>query len=234
MRIKNNLIILSIFIILIFIYGCATTGSTSQEVLNSTNTIEPLQTKALSSTIQSSTSMPTELLPSATFTIVPTPTVHGVQNPSGIIPAGMPVIIDDFVLVVDKSGMTIDGEFVGFEIQLKVIGEESRLFRYNAAALQLRDDLGNYYDFYYNISFSNKCKESDIYNPKQIQLEPNSEIVIEPHSSMMYASYFWWCLENHHTDIPGYKAIIPQNAKSLFLEFEGFGPFTDFSYEFKL
>ncbi len=234
MRINKNVIILLILIILIFVYGCATTESTSQKVLNSTSTIEPLQTKDLSSTIQSSTSTPTKLLPTATFTIEPSPTVHGVQNPSGIIPAGMPVIIDDFVLVVDKSGMTIDGEFVGFEIQLKVIGEESRLFRYNAAALQLKDDLDNYYDFYYNISFSNKCKESDIYNPKQIQMEPNSEIIIEPHSSMMYASYFWWCLENHHTDIPGYKAIIPPNAKSLFLEFNGFGPFTDFSYEFKL
>src|SRR5690606_22205121 len=82
----------------------------------------------------------------STPTLAPTPTVHGVVNPSGTLPAGMPAIADGFVMVIDKSGLIIDDKFIGFEIQVEVIGDESRLFRYNAAAMRLSDDLGNLYE----------------------------------------------------------------------------------------
>lgn len=164
---------------------------------------------------------------------LPTPTVYGVTEPQGILAAGTPVIIDDYWMVVDPSGLTVDDDFIGFSIQLRVLGDQQRLFRYNASALRLRDDLGNSYDYYYNIS-GTKCTESDIYLAKQIMVEPDEDLIIEPHTSMMYSSYFWWCLDDQNQDIPGFIGNIPAEASKLILEFDGFGPFSAFGYEFDL
>ena len=192
------------------------------------------QTNISTLTMAPPTSTQTMAPPTSTPTMEPTPTVHGVQNPSGVIPAGMPAIVDGYVLVVDKTDMTVDDDFIGFTIRIRVTGNESRLFRYNAASIKLKDDLGNYYDYYYTISYGTKCTESDIYLAKQITIEPQTEVIIEPATRMMYSSYFWWCLDNQNQVIPGFNAIIPQNARSLILEFEGFGPFSGFGMEFKL
>ncbi len=143
-------------------------------------------------------------------------------------------MIDDIYMVVDKSGMTIDDDFVGFEIQLKVLGEESRLFRFNQASLRLKDDLGNAYDYVYKISYGKGCTESDLYLPKQILLEPDEKYIVAPETGMMYSSYTWWCLEGYDTTLAGYQATLPPNAQALILEFDGFGPFSGFSYRFDL
>jgi hypothetical protein len=163
--------------------------------------------------------------------IEPTPTVYGVRNPSGIILAGTPVISGDYWMVVDKSGMEVDSGFIGFSIQLKVLGEDSHLFRYNASSIHLSDDLGNIYDYEYG---GYRCTESDIFTAKQIQVNPGDKVVIEPQTSMEFTSYFWWCTEGYDNIIPGFNATVPADAKSLFLEFSDFGPFTGFSYEFDL
>lgn len=163
-------------------------------------------------------------------TLQPTPTVHGMNNPSGILPAGMPAIVDNYVMVVDRSGMQIEGEYIGFEIQLRVIGEESNLFRYNVASIKLRDNLDNQYDYVLNFH-GERCTESDFFKPKQIMVEPEGKYILEPPSG---SSYFWWCLDNMDEYIPLFTGLIPKNVKSLFLEFDGFGPFSNFAYEFPL
>ena len=128
---------------------------------------------------------------------MPTPTEFDVHDPQDFFSPGMLVIVEGYLLVVDPSGLSIDGDFIGFSIQVKVLGEKNRLFRYNASSLSLKDDLGNQYDFNYNMGL-NICTESDIYPANQIMIKPHNEIIIEPHSSMGYASYFWWCLEDHN------------------------------------
>lgn len=234
-KIKNIKMFFGMLLILLCLNACATGAIMGNPDPTPTNTLPPpLPTLPLLTLTPTITFTPTDAPPTETPTPEPTPTIHGVNNPSGIISAGMPVIFDGFVMVVDKSGMNVDGDFIGFSIQISSFNEESRLFRYNAASIKLMDDLGNQYDYQYNIGFGSRCTESDIFKPKQFLLEPEKEVIVEPHTSMMYSSYFWWCLDSHDFDIPGFQAVIPTDAKSLFLDFDGFGSFPKFSYEFEL
>ena len=174
-----------------------------------------------------------QVQPTNTVEILPTPTIHGVVNPSGTIEAGMPVIVDNVIMVIDPSDMLIEGNFVGFTIRLRTVGENQKLFRYNSFALSLSDDLGNQYPFMINTGNTHHCDESDIYNAKQIMIEPEKEIVISSDTGIMYSSYPW-CIDGDNDNIPGFAASIPGGARSLFLHFEAFGPFSGFSYQFDI
>lgn len=199
-----------------------------------TSTTHVFPTLAPPTSIPTETSTPTETATPTSTEPLPTPTEHGVTNPQGILPAGMPVIQDNYVMVVDVSGMTIDGDYIGFDIQLRVLGEVAKLFRYNAASIILEDDLGNRYDYLIKAGFGTRCTESDIYKAKQILVEPGEKVIIEPNSGMMFSSYFWWCLDDNDRYVPGYTGQIPPEAKALILKFEGFGPFSGFGYQFDL
>ncbi len=178
---------------------------------------------------------PTEATPTDEPNFMATPTIHGVENPTGVIPAGMPAIVDGYVLIAEKSGMHVDGGFVSFEIKLRIIGNEAKLFRYNVYSIRLKDDLGNYYDYYYGGEYS-RCPESSIYDPKQYLINPDEEIIISEFPKHRYGlyGYEYWCIDGSDTTIPGFSAMVPAGAKSLILEFEGFGPFSGFGIEFGL
>lgn len=228
-KMKHIVLSFTVLAILLLCASCDTPHF--KENSQPTSTLKMLPTLAPPTPIPSITpTLPNTSTPTITPPI-PTPTEFGVLNPQGILPAGMPVIVDDYVLVVDKSSLTIDDNFIGFSIQVRVLGDESRLFRYNASTLSLKDDLGNQYEYYLGTS---RCTESDIYNAKQVQIPPGEKIWIEPQTSMMYSSYFWWCIEDKNQVIPGFQGHISPNAKILLLEFEGFGPFSGFGYQFDL
>ena len=176
---------------------------------------------------------PTEAIPTERPNLMATPTIHGVENPTGVIPAGMPAIVDGYVLIAEKSGMHVDGDFVSFELKLRIIGNEAKLFRYNVYSIRLKDDLGNYYDYYYGGDYD-KCPESSIYNPKQYLINPDEEIMISEFRNYGLYGYGYWCHEDGDTTIPGFTAMVPPGAKSLILEFEAFGPFSGFGFEFDL
>ena len=72
-----------------------------------TPTPSPLPTLSPPTAIPTITSTATQAPPTSTPTPEPTPTVHGMVSPAGIIPAGMPAIVDGYVLVVDKSGLLL-------------------------------------------------------------------------------------------------------------------------------
>lgn len=165
-------------------------------------------------------------------TLIPTPTIHGVVNPTGVIPAGMPAIVDGYVLIAEKSDMYVEGDFVSFELKLRIIGNEAKLFRYNVFSIRLRDDLGNYYDYNYGNNY-NKCPESSIYNPKQYMINPETDLTISYYTPEQWGFYDW-CEDGKDTLIPGFSAMVPPGAKSLILEFEAFGPFSGFGFEFDL
>lgn len=229
-----------ILLISILLFQLLTISSCSMDEVSQVLEEDPTSITHVFPTLPPPTSIPTETaIPTVTATAtstepLPTPTEHGVTNPQGILPAGMPVIQDNYVMVVDVSGMTIDGDYIGFEIQLRVLGEVAKLFRYNASSIILEDDLGNRYDYLIKSGFGTRCTESDIYKAKQILIEPGEKVIIEPNSDMMFSSYFWWCLDNHDEYVPGYTGQIPPQAKALILKFEGFGPFSGFGYKFDL
>lgn len=179
---------------------------------------------------------PTEAIPTERPNLMATPTIHGVENPTGVIPAGMPAIVDGYVLIAEKSGMHVDGDFVSFELKLRIIGNEAKLFRYNVYSIRLKDDLGNYYDYYYSKSSYTKCPESSIYDPKQYLINPDEEIMISEFPKYRYGAYGYeyWCVSGSDTTIPGFRAMVPAGATSLILEFEAFGPFSGFGIEFDL
>jgi len=190
----------------------------------------PISQPEATSTKVPPTAEPT-LIPTPTDepTLIPTPTIHGVVNPTGVIPAGMPAIVDGYVLIAEKSGMQVDGDSVSFELKIRIIGNEAKLFRYNVFSIRLKDDLGNYYDYDYD-----KCPESSIYDPKQYLINPDEEIVISKFLNYGLYAYGNWCNKDKDTFIPGFTAIVPSGANSLILEFEAFGPFSGFGFEFDL
>jgi hypothetical protein len=231
----KKIIIVSILLFqLLAIISCRVSDTIQNSEKKSTLSTHSFPTLAPPTSIPTNTATPTETATPTSTKPLPTPTEHGVVDPKGIIPAGMPVIQDGYVMVVDPSGLLIDGDFIGFRIQVRVLGDSSRLFRYNASTLRLKDNLGNQYDYYYTIGYSRKCTESDLYLAKQIMIEPKTEIIIKPESGMMYTSYFWWCLDGQDKAIPGFIGNIPPEADSMILEFEGFGPFSGFVYKFDL
>ncbi len=176
---------------------------------------------------------PTEAIPTEEPDFLATPTIHGVENPTGVIPAGMPAIVDGYVLIAEKSGMQVDGDFVSFELNLRIIGNEAKLFRYNVYSIRLKDDLGNYYDYYYSNSSYSDCAESSIYNPKQYMINPEEDVEISS-DNPGYMGYNRWCDDGNDRTIPGFRAMVPASATSLILEFEAFGPFSGFGIEFDL
>lgn len=162
-----------------------------------------------------------------------TPTPYGIQNPSGTIPAGTPIIVGDYEMVIDDKNVTYEDGIMGFDIFItNTSPSKNKLFRFNAAAMKLTDDMGNVYE---PLIGRNKCIEADLYKPKQIMLKPNEKKQIYLAGGIQWTSYSWWCLEGHPDYIPGYSAgQIPLNVNSMYLEFDGFGPFSGFRYEFEL
>ena len=151
-----------------------------------------------------------------------TPTPYGIRDPKGVIDECTPAISGDYEVIACQDKMEIGNDYVAFDIRIHNLNsEKSRLFRYNVASIKMYDDRGKYYDF--DVS-SYLCTEANIHDPRQIQLKPNQKYMLE-------YDYYYWC--SHVNNIPGFIAKIPPEVKSIFLEFDGFGPFS-FSYKFDL
>ncbi|HOG22229.1 MAG TPA: hypothetical protein PK721_06750 [Flexilinea sp.] len=152
-----------------------------------------------------------------------TPTPYGIRDPKGVIDECTPAISGDYEVIACQDKMEIGNDYVAFDIQIHNLNsEKSRLFRYNVASIKMYDDRGKYYDTWATNNLD--CTEANLHDPRQIQLQPNEKY-------MLKYEYNYWC--NYINHIPGFIAKIPPEVKSIFLEFDGFGPFS-FSYKFDL
>jgi hypothetical protein len=148
------------------------------------------------------------------------PTPRGIRNPSGIIPAGEIIIVDDFSLVV-KPSFKIDEGWEGetliyIEIVVSNISNRSRLFSYDRPqSLSMKDNLGN--------SFRPFDNSSDFYQSFQFSFDSGATVTFE-------SAY------NAHgkLQIPVFEGEIASGASQLIVSFDGFGSFTGFEISIDL
>jgi len=147
------------------------------------------------------------------------PTPSGIRNPTGPVPAGVPVLAEDFSLIVedDYKILTADQEIV-ITILVKNIGNRKHLLNYTRSAVALKDDAGQSYS--YRLSQS-----SDLYVDLQKDIEPNEVFRIKGTPFYGTDSPEW---------LPTFQGPISAQAKKLIVVFNGFGPFNGVEVEMDL
>lgn len=153
------------------------------------------------------------------------PTPYGITNPTGTIDAGMPVIMDNLSLVIENNDLEIDGSEISLTIHIRNLSEKQRILSYSCSAITLSDDLGNVYSRY-KPEYGERCKDSDLFLPKNLQIPPQEEVKLE---SPWGSSNFWWCSDDWEEYIPIYQGPIALGAKMIFVSIDGIGPFSGFS-----
>lgn len=169
---------------------------------------------SMASTISAPVNAPTDILI--------TPTV-GNSNPVGIIQANVPITVDGLVLSFRE--IKIDhNNTIYIVFSVKNIGDRSRIFRFTGFSLTLRDDIGNIYPSY----IEPDCNPTILYNTDQVNIDKGQEKRITS-----YPDY--WCMGefNGQGSFQRFAGPIAQQAKSLFIGFKDFGPFTGFEIEVK-
>lgn len=148
------------------------------------------------------------------------PTMTGVRNPSGVIPAGTKIIVDDLMLVVeDKYKLdtaTISKGNIIFYLAVQNISDRQKLFSYTNDSIRIKDNLGNTYQP--DLGWDDEAKI--MYTVKQDSIEPG-----EAFSIFSFDVTSALAVER----IPWYKGPIASGASQLIIEFDGFGPFSGFS-----
>lgn len=162
---------------------------------------------------------PVDTPATATSAAVPEPTYtpSGIRDPVGPVPAGTPILADDFSLVVQDSFDTY-GEKVGITLVVQNTGGRTRLLRFQCSAIRLKDNLGNVYK-------SQGEGSENLYATRQIEIAPGEAILLEPANSWAWASV---------TYIPRFVGPVSAQADWLVVLIDGLGPFTGLEIEIAL
>lgn len=146
-----------------------------------------------------------------------TPTPVGIRNPSGPVSAGTRILADDFSLLVE-DGFDTYGDKIGVTLVVQNVGGRTHLFRYQCAALGLKDDLNNVYR-------SQGEGSEEYYVTRQLELAPGEAVVLEPANTWAWAS---------NTYIPRFVGPIAPQAHTLTVLINGLGPFNGVEAEIDL
>jgi hypothetical protein len=169
------------------------------------------------STIEVNPTSPSE--PVTTSSAYADSTPSGIRNPTGPVPAGVPVLAEDFSLIVenDYKILTADQEIV-ITILVKNVGNRKHLLNYTRSAISLIDDTGQSYT--YRLS-----QGSDLYVNLQKDIEPNEVFSIQGTPFYGTDSPEW---------LPTFQGPISAQAKKLIVRFNSFGPFNSVEVELEL
>jgi hypothetical protein len=156
-----------------------------------------------------------------------TPTPFGIYNPTGTIEAGQPIIVDNYQLYLDGNSFELNNEwgtpYILVKLAIKNLSNNSRIFRYTASSVIIKDDTGKIYDYLEG----QQCDSASPYiETKALQIQPGESIEIGSYWS--YPSAWWWCLKGSPEILPWYEGDISANAQYIIFEFNGFGPFSGF------
>jgi hypothetical protein len=184
------------------------TGISSLDLLANKNKPDSRSPYSPNESSNPSNTIPTEI---SAFE-APIPTLIGIYNPVGVVQSDMPIYVDGLALIyrnIEAIGTGGDN-IIRLELYVKNTGEKNRIFRYVGASVIFRDDVGNTYQQL------DRC--GGVYDALQLNVDVGqSQLVTTNRCSAFY-----------------FIGTIAQQAKSIFIGFKDFGPFTDFEIEVKL
>ena len=203
-------------------------------VVQAAQTTQPQQVEPTSpvsqptSTLAVETAVPTPTLPTETVPVpAASPTAALVQDPRGVVPAGIPVVVDNFALWLEPDDVRVEGSYLHLNIHLRNLDSSPRSLTFAPAAITVKDSTGKVYSPYSGEK-KDQCKHGDLDTARKIQLASQQELLIK---SAEVKSAAAWCAKDKNDTIPLYIGPIQPGIKSLLVQFNKLGPFEGFSIE---
>ena len=144
------------------------------------------------------------------------PTPQGIRNPTSPVEMGEFILVDDYSLMVEDYYVRHDA--LHFTIMVKNLDAADHLFRYQRTSISVEDDLGNVYEP--NYSFL----ATELYEDVQVEIEAGKVVSFNSTISGSAGS----------SVIARYLGVVPAQASTLFVKFNGFGPYNGIIVEIEL
>lgn len=174
------------------------------------------------------TPTPTTPVPTATFTALPpTPTKAGLRNPRGNVPAGSVVLADTFSLVITKEDIQEEGDYLRLTIRVQNTGKEATALNYTLKAVTVKDNTGRTYAPF-NGEKGRDCKKQELDKKRSVKVEPQAVFTFQ---SPERENADWFCSGDHAGALPLYIGSIHKDAKQVFVQINGLGPFSGFTVQ---
>ena len=188
-------------------------------------------TLTATATLEPPTPTFTVVPPTPTFTsLPPTATEAGLRDPRGNVAAGTVVVADTFSLVIDKEDIQVEGDYLRLTIRVQNTGKEAKALNYTLKAVTVKDNTGRTYAPY-NGEKGKDCKKQEIDKKRSVKIEPQAEFTFQ---SPVRENANWFCSGDHLGALPLYIGPIRKEAKQLFVQINGIGPFTGFTVQIDL
>lgn len=187
-------------------------------------------------TASPSLTVPATSTPTSTNTVTTTPTLSAFATlavptkPSGLLPAGLPVVVDDLSLLVAPSDVSLDNNLLRLQVHLTNQSASQQWVTYAPNSISIRDNTGKNYAFAYGDGKA-ACKKPSVSMKKTIMIEPGNELVLQPLSAKEAGA---WCLRDQDSVLPFFAGPLTSGAHTLIITFNGLGPFEGFSIEINL
>jgi|GEM_PF-2967324 len=141
----------------------------------------------------------------------------GIENPSGLVSSSETIIADgytlNFVSVTPNPNLS---DFLRVKLVVTNYSSDTRLFRYVRNSVQMRDDTGK--------TYANDNPSEEIFRSVQVEM-PNGE----PVQFISTLGFDW-----DNRTLLSFWGPIPSSATKLYIDFNGFGPFSGFTLEVDL
>ncbi|MCB0256688.1 MAG: hypothetical protein KDI55_23455 [Anaerolineae bacterium] len=221
--------------IVALVQGCTGTGGTSQPelgapvVVDTAATVEA-QVAATVAALPAADNLPAatpvaqaeaeevvQVTPTQSPMVEPASTPRGVRNPTGPVPAGTTILADDYALVVhDVQVNSAFPDYLQLELVVTNLDSQAHLLRFQRSAITLRDDLGNVYPF------GNPTEQ--IYENLQREIAAGQTVVFKSTRGFDWGSHV----------LGSYRGPVPPSASTLYIDFNGFGPFDGITVAYDL
>lgn len=225
MKLFNRAFIVTIIILMLTVALSSCSNSNSQNTQALQEQIYQLQTQnALLKSNGVQTINPNDQEPS--LPVVPgedpTPDVQVITAtpeslPQGPIPAGQPIIFDNWSMIVNSEiGTTQNYSQSAFDFTVTVrnLSDKSRVFRYVINSITVTDDKGNAYKPTYMSSWN--CESNN-------GISTNITIEAEDSQKLDGSGSGFDC--GKYSGLRDYQGPIPVSVKQLHVHFKDFGPF---------
>lgn len=160
-------------------------------------------------TFENSNIIPDQPTGSQPVNSVTTAPPQGVRNPTYPVEMGTPILVGDYSLIVTNIEPNSSfPDFMQVEVVITYYGTGSSLFRYQRSSISLSDDQGTTYPY------GNTAEK--VYENLQVSLESGQPTVFESTRGFNWSN----------TTLASFEGPIPASVQTLFVNIDGFGPFS--------
>lgn len=142
---------------------------------------------------------------------------RGIENPSGVVSSSETILSDNYALnFVSVTPNPNLSDYLRVKLVVTNYSSNPRIFRFVRNSVQMQDDTGYIYP--------NDNPADEIFRSVQVQMP-----VQEPVQFISTLGFDWI-----ETTLLSFQGPIPPAATKLYINFNGFGPFSGFSIEVDL